>query len=273
MNLEQLLKKAEVQPHLFESPVPLYHQLSRVLQRLIQDEALQPGDRFPTEEALAECFKVSRPTANKAVQLLIDEGYLSRDKGVGTYVKEKPLVEFTFLFDSLSFAEQFPPDVPVRSELIWSKTIPATRNVARALNLEPEAATILIRRLRFVHDRPLMVCDSQLSAERFPDITKRKFIRDSLYATLAERYTCPILYSERHAVACEVTEQEVAELLGIHPFSPVLMITGVSFTRDHRPVDYLRTFLREGSVLKTTVRPRGGRDKASKTGPDKGPLT
>jgi hypothetical protein len=43
----------------------------------------------------------------------------------------------------------------------------------------------------------------------------------------------------------------------------------VSFTRDHRPVDYLRTFLREGSVLKTTVRCRGGRDKASKANPDR----
>ena len=267
--LEQLLNKAEVQPHLFESPVPLYHQLSRVLQRLIQDEALQPGDRFPTEEAIAKCFTVSRPTANKAVQFLIDEGYLSRDKGVGTYVKEKPLVEFTFLLDSLSFAEQFPPDVPIRSELIWSKTVAATRKVAKALDLEPEAPTVLMRRLRFVHNRPLMVCDSQLSAERFPDITKQKFVRNSLYATLAESYNCPILYSDRYAVAYEVTEQEVAELLGIQPFSPVLMITGVSFTQGNRPVEYLRTFLREGSVLKTTVRRGAGKGKLSKTNPDK----
>jgi DNA-binding GntR family transcriptional regulator len=112
-----------------------------------------------------------------------------------------------------------------------------------------------------------MVCDSQLSAKRFPEVTKRKFIRDSLYATLAERYNCPILYSERYALAYEVTEQEVAELLQIQPFSPVLMITGVSFTREHRPVDYLRTFLREGSVLKTTVRRRAGKDKRSKANP------
>ena len=268
-DLEELLKKAEVQPHLFNSPVPLYHQLSRVLQKLIQDEAVQPGDRFPTEEAIAECFKVSRPTANKAVQFLIDEGYLSRDKGVGTYVKEKPLVEFTFFLDSLSFAEQFPADVPIRSEIIWHKTIPATRKVAKALNLEPGAPTVLMRRLRFVYDRPLMVCDSQLSAERFPEVTKRKFIRDSLYTTLEETYNCPVLYSERYAVAYEVTEQEVAELLQIQPFSPVLMITGVSFTHNNRPVEYLRTFLREGSVLKTTVRRRAGKAKRSKTNPYK----
>lgn len=266
-NLEQFLEKANLERRLFESPVPRYYQLSRVLEKLIQDEAFQPGNRFPTEEAISKCFNVSRPTANRAVQLLIDEGYLSRDKGLGTYVKEKPLVEFTFLTDSLSFAEQFPPDVPIRSDLIWSKTLPATRRVAKALGLEPGAPTISMRRLRFVSNRPLMVCDSQLSAEEFPDIAQKRFVRDSLYATLAERYGCPILSSDRYCVAVEITEQEIAKLLEIQPFSPVLMITGVSFTQGHRPVDYLRTFLREGSVLRTRVSRRAEKDMGLKRNP------
>ena len=73
-NLEQPLKKVEVQLHLFESPVPLYHQLGRVFQKLIQDEPVQPGARFPTGEVIAEYFKASRAIANKAVQFLLDEG-------------------------------------------------------------------------------------------------------------------------------------------------------------------------------------------------------
>jgi len=265
--LEELLEKAHIERHLFESPVPFYYQLSRVLQKLIQDEALQEGDRFPAEEAIAKCFNVSRPTANKAVQSLIDEGYLSRDKGQGTFVKEKPLVEFTFLTDSLSFAEQFPPEVPIRSELIWSKTVPATRKVAKVLDLEPGAPTALMRRLRFVYDRPLMVCDSQLSAERFPNIAQKRFVRDSLYATLAERYNRPIVSSERITVAVQVTEHEIAKLLEIQPFSPALMITGISFTQGNKPVDYLRTYLREGSVLKTRVSCRVGKGRRLKRNP------
>ena len=99
-----------------------------------------------------------------------------------------------------------------------------------------------------------MVCDSQLSAERFPDIGKRKFVRESLYATLEEMYDCPILYSDRYAIATEVTEHEITNLLKIQPFSAALMITGVSFTHDDRPVDYLTTFLRDGVMIKTRVR-------------------
>jgi GntR family transcriptional regulator len=263
-NLEKLLEKTNIERHLFESPVPFYYQLSRVLQKLIQDEAFEEGARFPTEEAIAKCFNVSRPTANKAVQFLIDEGYVYRDKGQGTFVKEKPLVEFTFLTDSLSFAEQFSPEVPIRSELIWSKTVPATKKAAKALDLEPGAPTVLMRRLRFVYDRPFMVCDSQLSSERFPKIADKKFVRDSLYATLSETYGCPVISSERYTVAIEVTEREIANLLQIQPFSPALMITGVSFTHGSKPVDYLRTFLREGSVLKTSVRRRTEKDRRPK---------
>jgi len=264
---EQFFEKANLEQRLFlQSPVPLYYQLSRILEKLIQDEAFSPGSRFPTEEAISSYFNVSRPTANKAVQILIDEGYLSRDKGLGTYVKEKPLVEFTFLTDSLSFAEQFPPEVPIRSSLIWSRIVPATKKIAKELDLEPGAPTILMRRLRFVYDRPLMVCDSQLSAERFPDIAEREFIGDSLYATLAEVYDCPIVSSDRYCIAGDVTEQEIAELLEIDPFSPAMRIFGISRTDKERPIDYFRTFLSAGVVLKTSVRQVKKRESGTKDG-------
>ena len=235
-----------------DSPVPLYYQLSRFLEMLIQDEALQPGDQFPTEEAIAKHFHVSRPTANKAVQSLLAEGFLSRDKGLGTFVKEKPFVEFTFLQNSLSFGEQFTSEVPIRSKMIWHRKVPATKKVAKALGLDEGAPTILLRRLRFVYNRPLMVCDSQLSAEEFPDIARVKFIKDSLYKTLEDKYNCPIISSERYAYAAEVIEPEIVKLLEVQPFTCTLMVTGISYTRGNKPVDYLKTFLPQ-AVLQSPV--------------------
>jgi len=237
-----------------QSPVPLYYQLSRFLSQLIQDEDFQPGDRFPAEELIASYFHVSRPTANKAIHLLLDEGYLSRGKGLGTFVKEKPFVEFTFLGQSLSFADQFAEDVPIKNRVIWVKTAPATSLVAEQLELEEGQPTVHIRRLRYVYNRPLMICDSQLPAEKFPGIERCDFVEDSLYKTLAARYNCPVTSSERYAVAIEAIEPEVIELLEVAPFSSILTISGVSYTQEHEPVDYLRTFLRQGVVLKTVVK-------------------
>ena len=107
-----------------ESPVPLYYQLSRYLEMSIQDEIFKPGERFPSEAAISQYFQVSRPTANKAVQILLDKGWLFRnrqDKRSGTLVKEKPYICLNFLTEGMSFADQFATDVPIRSEIISKK--------------------------------------------------------------------------------------------------------------------------------------------------------
>ena len=250
-----------------ESPVPLYYQLSRFLCQLIQYADYRPGDRFPTEELIAGYFHVSRPTANKAIQLLLDEGYLTRGKGLGTFVKENPFVEFTFLGQNLSFVDQLAKRTPIKSRVIWVKTVPATARASEQLGLKEGESTVYIRRLRYAYNRPLMVCDSQLPAVRFPGIERCEFVEDSLYKTLTARYDCPVVSSERYAVAMEAVEPEIIKLLEVAPFSSILTINGVSYTRNHNPVDRLKIFLRQGVALKTivdTANPHVG--SAEKTG-------
>ena len=154
-----------------------------------------------------------------------------QDKRSGTYVKEKPYISLGFLSAGMSFADQFLPDVPIRSEIIWVKKAPATAKQAKMLDLEEGDGIVHMRRLRYAFDQPIMVCDSQLSEAKFPDIELGGLVRDSLYVTLSERYNCTIMRSERLAEAVEAVDPDVVKLLGVHPFTSILMITGVSYTR------------------------------------------
>jgi GntR family transcriptional regulator len=236
--------------------MPIYYQLSRLFIKLIQDEVFQPGTRFPTEESIASYYQVSRPTANKAMQILLNEGWVVRDKQdkrSGTFVVEKPYVSIGFLSAGMSFADQFPPDVPFKSENIWVKNVPATAKQAKMLDLEEGDTIVHMRRLRYAFDQPIMVCDSQLSEAKFPGFDPADLVRDSLYATLRERYNCPIVRSERLAEAVEAVDPEVVKLLGVHPFTSILMITGVSYTSNDEPIDFLRTYLQPGVSLKSTI--------------------
>jgi GntR family transcriptional regulator len=235
-----------------ESPVPIYYQLSRYLEKMIQDEVLHPGSRFPSEEAIAEYFEVSRPTASKAVQILLNEGWLARDKQdkrSGTFVKGKPYVNLRFLTEGFSFADQFPPDVPIRSEIIWKKSVPAVGKVAKMLHLEEGEPVFSMRRLRFACEQPIMVCDSMLPENKFPNIATEEFLQDSLYKTLEVKYKSLVISSDRYAMAVEVIEPEIIKLLNVPPFSSILRMTGVSYTYDDTPVDYLQTFLQPGVSL------------------------
>src|SRR5512140_2706952 len=67
-------------------PVPLYHQLYRILLERIETGEWKPGDLIPSEKELGEQFKLSRITIRQTLQHLAADGYLSRQQGRGTFV-------------------------------------------------------------------------------------------------------------------------------------------------------------------------------------------
>lgn len=68
------------------SPVPLYYQVAREIERAIQAGSLVPGDRLDNETELANRLGLSRPTMRRAMQDLVSKGLLVRKRGVGTQV-------------------------------------------------------------------------------------------------------------------------------------------------------------------------------------------
>ncbi|MCK4598600.1 GntR family transcriptional regulator [Candidatus Bipolaricaulota bacterium] len=235
-----------------DSQIPLYYQLARILHRFIQDDLLKAGDRFPSEEAVGACFGVSRPTVNKAIQELLTEGWLTRVRGRGTFVQEDPRVQLALLSNTLSPIEQFSPQA-LRYKLVQKKVEAAIPHINQLLGLEPDEPLLYLRRLRLLHEHPLLVCDSILPADRFPRLGERPFINGSLYATLNQEYGCPILRSERSVEAAEVVEREVADLLQVPLLSPALLLTGVTFTEGDEPIEYISSYLKEGLSLKSMV--------------------
>ncbi len=66
---------------------PRYHQIYVALRSWVQDGTYEPGAQIPTEPALCEIFKVSRITIRRAIAALVDEGWLVRYQGRGTFVQ------------------------------------------------------------------------------------------------------------------------------------------------------------------------------------------
>jgi GntR family transcriptional regulator len=235
-----------------DSQIPLYYQLARILEKFIREAKLEPDDQFPSEEAVGACFGVSRPTVNKAIQELLAQGWLNRVRGRGTFVKEDPRIQLTLLSDTMSPAEQFAPGT-LKSRIVDRRVEEAVPYVAETLHLESGALVIFIRRLREVHGHPLCVCDSILPAGRFHGLGETPLLQGSLYTTIEERYNCPVVRSERWVEAAEAVEREVGELLDVPLLSPVLVLTGVSYTAGDEPIEIMTSYFREGISLKSTV--------------------
>lgn len=70
----------------YESPIPKYYQLKRIILQQIKDGTLKVNTKLPSEPALARQFLISRPTVRQALNELVNEGLLYRKRGIGTFV-------------------------------------------------------------------------------------------------------------------------------------------------------------------------------------------
>ena len=72
-----------------EGERPAYKRIKEHVENLIRSGRLKDGDAIPPESALADQFKVSRMTANRALRELTDEQILIRVQGSGTFVAQQ----------------------------------------------------------------------------------------------------------------------------------------------------------------------------------------
>ncbi|MGG4144743.1 GntR family transcriptional regulator [Paenibacillus algorifonticola] len=72
---------------------PRYEQMYLMLREKIQIGDYTVGDRIPSEKELMEEFSVSRITSKKALDMLVQDGYIMRQPGRGSFVIEHAVQE------------------------------------------------------------------------------------------------------------------------------------------------------------------------------------
>lgn len=66
----------------------LYEQVYLSLKKAIMDGKYNIGERVPSEKELSDSFQVSRITSKKALEKLVEDGIVYRQRGKGTFVSE-----------------------------------------------------------------------------------------------------------------------------------------------------------------------------------------
>ncbi len=166
-----------------DSPVPLYYQMAKSIEKSIETGALVPGERLENEIALAERLRVSRPTARRALKELVDLGMLVRKRGVGTQVapaRVRRKMDLTSLFDDLVGSGR----TPTTTVLEYSVGL-GTPEITEVLEITPASEVVTIRRLRYADGEPLALMTNQLPLEIAPSYDELN--KMGLYAALRGR--------------------------------------------------------------------------------------
>lgn len=162
-------------------PVPLYYQLKKQILALIQNSSLKEGDMLPPENELCDRLGISRPTVRQAFGELVNEGYLNRYKGRGTFVAA-PKIDERFLSKLESFnSEMAQKGMKPSTQVLKLEKIPAYLKANEKLGLGLDAPLIHLRRLRFADDMPLVFVDTYLPYEECTALLEVDFSTTSLY--------------------------------------------------------------------------------------------
>jgi GntR family transcriptional regulator len=220
--------------------VPLYVQVREILRG--EYSQFPPKTLVPTESELIERFGVSRITLRKAIDDLVVEGLLERHQGRGTFTSVPKL---THELNSItSWTEQLRSlGYNPRTAHRICREISPPRRVAHALGLSPEENVVMLRRTRLVGDEPFSLMTNYLPSRLVPNITQTSEMVESLYELLEQRYG---LIPERaiDTVETRSATDEEAETLAIEPWSPILVVTRLSFLKDDTPLELVTAISR-----------------------------
>ncbi|MEW6636001.1 MAG: GntR family transcriptional regulator [Actinomycetota bacterium] len=248
------------------------------LRRDLLSGTYSPGDKLPAEPDLAASYGVSRITLREAVRGLVEEGYLSRQHGLGTYVTKKPRLrnnlDTNFGVTQLIRSMGFTPgneDVRVSEE-------PSTEAVARALALEPGHPVARLERLRTADGDPIVYSVEFMPMEILPrGLEDLRGLSGSLYELLAD-----LGHPVDHGIASikpVLADREMARRLKTKPDHPLLLLEQVDYGPGDRPELFSRewysceelevTVYRKGPSLGTdaTAMPTTGDPNGARTPP------
>ena len=213
--------------HIVDGAVPKHEQLRVILQELASGE-LPAGAAVPSERQLMADYGVSRITVREAVGQLVNEGWLTRVRGKGTFVAHRAVQSTLHL---ASFTDEMASlgHVPSTVVLVREEAVPPPET-ASALEMAARETAFHVKRLRLADGEPVSIDDAWFPAARLPGLLDRD-LSLSLYRTLDEVYGLPVT-SATQTVAAEEASAEMAPLLGTRDGAPVLFFDRVSRSGD-----------------------------------------
>lgn len=217
------------------NPVPLYWQLAEIVKSQISMGVLHPGDKLPTEEWFTKNYNISRVTVRRAIQLLLDNGILTRKRGESPTIAYPRLSRQTNRLTSLSEDLIAMGHIPGSVTLCCENTT-APMDIAAHLNIQMGDPVFHLRRLRFADDLPLAIHDCYYPMNICEGVLDPTFHDKSIYHFL-EASGIPLEHATQIVTACNASK-EVAKLLSVSVGSALLHIERTSYSKGEVAVEF-----------------------------------
>lgn len=226
----------------FSGPKQLYYQLYSQLFQSIYSGQYKIGDILPTENSLAENLHVSRTTVRNAMEMLVQEGMVKRQRGKGSIVISNTPKS------ALSHVVSYVKKNDIDEGNIYNKVLilhidKGLLDINHDLHLDKKAEIIHMERIHYVNEEPCYLVVNYFEKAYVPDIMDHDFSKESLRAFLKLHYG--ILWEcATQEIYCVLADDEKANQFKIKKNSPLMLVKRISYDKNNLPREVVYTYYR-----------------------------
>ncbi|MFO7935827.1 MAG: GntR family transcriptional regulator [Bacteroidales bacterium] len=202
--------------------LPLYRVLYESLRGMIEDGTYRPGDLLPSENELCAAHNLTRPTVRKALDMLVNEGFILRKQGKGSIVKGKP--------KGIGILSLTGTTSAIGGDHLTTRIIvkPRIRSWTTAFGFEltgkeKSIGCIHMERLRLINDTPVFYDITMIPNLNLPRFTSRSFENKSLFEILRKHYQIEVTGGEQRLLAI-TADKKIQEHFGVTRNHPILRL-------------------------------------------------
>ena len=188
-------------------------------------------------------FRSSRASVRTALLSLVNDGYLIRVKGRGTFVTTPQRVE-----ESTVFIESFAEEMHRRGEIIETEVLEfrlmqADEKICASLQLAPESTVIKLTRLRYrkehIDEGPIVLTTSYYTM-KLHFLQNYDFSDISVHQAMSEHGMAK-KYTEKH-INVTTLDARSSRLMCVENGAPALTITSYTRDMDDELVEYCESY-------------------------------
>ena len=234
---------------LVDKEIPLYYQLETIFRKRILSGEFPPDVPLPSEESLGKEYEVSRITVRHALSALEQEGIISRKRGKGTFVSEKPRSLDSprlsgFIEDIISMG------IKTKTRVVDISWVEAPENVKERLNIQKQDKMLRIEKIRLIKGSSFSHVFDYLPPDIGQNIPSGKLTEKPLLMILEDDLDIRA-DTAIQTVEATIADAQVATLLGIRVGEPLLKVERTVFDVKEKPVEYVSVLYRADKYFYT----------------------
>ena len=227
--------------------MPLYIQLQDIIIKRIDEKKYLPGEAIPSERKMAETYGVNRMTVKRAINKLVEEGYLERKPGAGTYVskRDNKKIDLSYMNDEIGntgISALFRhSEMQASSKVFGMGDVEGSKYLNYKLALPPDETVWGLHRVRLGDGQPFAIEYTYIPKKYVADAEKFDFSKVSLYDYMDTEGHLPVHFTQK-LIICEANDK-LAEMLEVKRGTAIFMIEYQGADADYNIVEYTKSYM------------------------------